>query len=57
MADRNSKKSTGSSPERMRSWTAMIRISIARSLLRSARSLALWIAPELEHEEMSNPDE
>ena len=36
-----------SSPRRTLSWTAPTRIFIARSLMRFARSFALWIAPEL----------
>lgn len=46
-ADRNSGASTPSSATRTLSLWAVIRIFIGRSLLRFARSLALWIAPEL----------
>jgi hypothetical protein len=51
MADKNSKKSTPSSPVQRLSFTARMRISTARSLLRCARSFALWLAPELRADE------
>ncbi|NKX16224.1 hypothetical protein HGG75_10855 [Ochrobactrum pseudogrignonense] len=44
---KNSAKSMNSSAEQRKSWGTMIRISLALSLLRCGRSLALWIAPEL----------
>lgn len=42
---------TKSSPKQKLSFTAAIRISLALSLLRYARSLAFLIAPELKENE------
>jgi hypothetical protein len=47
MANKNYQKSTPSSAKRALSLTAKTRIFTARLLLRYARSLALFIAPEL----------
>jgi len=50
MGEKNSEKSTPTSPAQTLSWLDLRRISIARLLLRSARSIALWLAPELRDE-------
>jgi hypothetical protein len=47
MRGKNSVPTINSLPRPMLSLWARTRISLARSLLRSARSLALFIAPEL----------
>jgi len=51
MPKKNFEPMKTSSPKPPLSWWAMRRISIARFLLRSARWLALIIAPELKGDE------
>lgn len=47
LAGKKSKNSTSSSPAQTLSWRAAARIYIARSVMRFAKSFALWLAPEL----------
>ena len=55
MAGKSEPNSTGSSRGRTLSPTARMRILLARRLMRCARSLALWLAPELAEDAANEP--